>query len=97
MVILHRADHQHFADDVEHEHEALRAMSLPDEVAWLAKATPPMSELCSGDQAHLLVRGLTLSHFDATLRQHEPAQHLLADQVPAELAARDIAATVYQP
>jgi hypothetical protein len=97
MVILHRADHQHFADDVEHEHEALRAMSLPGDAAWLPRAMPPMSELCPGDQAHQLVRGLTLSHFDATLRQHEPAQHLLADESVAELAARDLGVTVYQP
>jgi predicted dienelactone hydrolase len=29
MVILRHADHQHFADDVEASHEALRAMTLP--------------------------------------------------------------------
>src|SRR5262249_25372942 len=89
MVILHRADHLHFADDVEQEHEAARAMSLPGEAAWIPTAMPPMSELRPGDEAHLLVRGLTLCHFDATLRQHQPAQHLLAEQVAAELAARD--------
>jgi predicted dienelactone hydrolase len=97
MVILHRADHQHFADDVEHEHEALRAMSLPGDAAWLPKTMPPMTELCPGAQAHLLVRGLTLSHFDATLHQHEPAQHLLGGDIAAELAARGVASTVYQP
>ena len=29
MFVLRRADHQHFVDDVEGEHEALRAMSMP--------------------------------------------------------------------
>jgi hypothetical protein len=69
----------------------------PTEAAWLPKAMPPISKPCSGDEAHLFVRGLTLCHFDATLRQHEPAQHLLADKVAAELATRGTAGTVHQP
>src|SRR5262249_15086232 len=49
MVILRRAEHLHFVDDVEYEHETFRALSLPGDAAWLPKAMPPMSELCSGD------------------------------------------------
>ena len=33
MFVLRRADHEHFADDVEGRHEALRAMTLPGEAA----------------------------------------------------------------
>jgi pimeloyl-ACP methyl ester carboxylesterase len=51
LVILSRADHLHFVDDVDHEHEAMRAMSLPGEAAWIAKAMLPIGELCSGEQA----------------------------------------------
>src|SRR5262249_42770737 len=97
MVILRRAEHLHFVDDVEYEHETFRALSLPGDAAWLPKAMPPMSELCSGDQAHLFARGLTLAHFDATLRQHEPARRFLAGDLEAQLAARGVEATVHRP
>lgn len=33
MFVLRRADHEHFADDVEASHEALRAMTLPGKAA----------------------------------------------------------------
>ena len=52
MFVLSRADHQHFLDDVAGEHEALRAMSLPGDAAWIPGAMRPMSELCTGEQAH---------------------------------------------
>jgi len=89
MFVLDRADHQHFLDDVEGEHEALRAMSLPGDAAWIPAAMRPMSELCSGEQAHAFVRGLTLAHLDATLRHSEAAERFLAD-APADLAARGL-------
>jgi dienelactone hydrolase len=90
MFILRRADHQHFVDDVEGEHEALRGMSLPGEAAWIPAAMRPMSELSSGDQAHLFVRGLTLAHFDATLRGLERAERFLDGDVEGELEARGV-------
>jgi dienelactone hydrolase len=92
MVVLRRADHQHFVDEVEHEHEAARAMSFPEEGAWIPKAMLPIGELCSGEQAHLLVRGLTLCHLDATLRNQAEARRLLAGDVEAHLAARGVEA-----
>ena len=45
----------------------------------------PIAELCSGEQAHLFVRGLTL--MDAILRQQDEAQQFLAGDLEAELAA----------
>jgi dienelactone hydrolase len=95
MFILRRADHQHFLDDVEGEHEALRAMSLPGPAAWMPAAMRPIAQLCSGEQAHMFVRGLTLGHFDATLRRINAAERFLAGDVVAELAAREVAAIAH--
>ena len=90
MVILRRADHMHFVDDVEHAHEAVRAMSFSGEAAWIPAAMPPIAELCSGAQAHLFIRGLALCHLDATMRHHEPARRLLAGDIRTILAARGV-------
>jgi len=90
LVVLRRADHLHFIDDVEHEHEAVRAMSFSGEAAWIPAAMPPIAELCPGAQAHLFNRGLALCHLDATLRGHEPARRLLAGDVEATLADRGV-------
>ena len=68
MVILRRADHYHFLDNVEEVHETVRAMTFPQDLAWMTEEMRPISELCSGEQAHLFVRGLTLCHMDAVLR-----------------------------
>ena len=57
----------------------------------------PMAELCSGGQAHAFVRGLTLAHLDATLRQLNAAQRFLTGDVEAELSARGVEAIAHQP
>lgn len=93
MITLRRADHLHFIDNVETSHEALRTMTLPGDAAWIPAAMRPIGELCTGAQAHLFVRGLTLAHLDATLRSNEGARALLAGGVVAELAARGVEAT----
>ena len=90
MFVLRRADHQHFLDDVEGEHEALRAMTLPADAAWITAAMRPMSELCPGAQAHDFVRGLTLAHLDATVRESHAAERFLATGADAALAARGV-------
>jgi dienelactone hydrolase len=85
MFVLRRADHQHFLDDVAGEHEALRAMTLPGEAAWIPAAMRPMSQLCSGDEAHVFVRGLTLAHLDAKLRGSHAAEQFLNVRAEAEV------------
>jgi predicted dienelactone hydrolase len=90
MLILRRADHLHFMDNVEELHEAVRKMAWPVELAWLAKEMRPIAELSSGDQAHLFVRGLTLCHMDAVLRQQGEAQRFLAGDLEAQLSARGV-------
>jgi dienelactone hydrolase len=90
MVILRRADHMHFMDHVEEMHEMVRNMPFTGELAWLPKEMRPIAELCSGEQAHLLVRGVTLCHMDAMLRRLEKAQRLLAGDIEAQLAMRGV-------
>ena len=38
LVVLRRADHQHFVDDVAGDHEALRAMDLPEPATWMSSS-----------------------------------------------------------
>ena len=97
MVILRRADHCHFMDDVERLHEATRTMPFTAELAWLPKEMRPITELCSGEQAHIFVRGLTLCHMDATLRRNEEARQFLAGDIEAQLAARGVEVTPHRP
>jgi len=94
MATLKRADHVHFLDNVELEHEALRATPFGGELAWIPKEMRPIDELCSGEEAHDFVRGLTLCHFDATLRQRQAARQMLLGDLAASLAARGVHASV---
>ncbi len=88
------SNHQHFIDDVEEAHEAVRAATFAPEAAWMPAAMRPVAELSSGEQAHTFVRGLTLAHFDSTLRQMEAAHRFLSSDVEADLTARGVEAFV---
>jgi dienelactone hydrolase len=97
MVILRRADHMHFLDHVEEEHETGRKMLLErKDLAWMAEGMRPIAELCSGNQAHLFVRGLTLCHMDAVLKRREDAKGFVAGDLEAELAARGVDVLVHK-
>jgi predicted dienelactone hydrolase len=93
MVILRRADHYHFMDNAAEVHEAVRAMPRTGGLAWLDEMRP-FAELCSGDEAHLFVRGLALCHLDAALRQDQRARQFLEDGLEDALAASGIEAIV---
>jgi predicted dienelactone hydrolase len=97
LVILRRADHIHFLDNVEEEHETARSMPWTGKLAWIPKEMRPMAELSSAEQAHTFVRGLTLGHLDATLRRQEEAQRFWLGDVEAELARRGVDAIVHRP
>jgi dienelactone hydrolase len=97
MIILRRADHMHFMDNVEEMHETVRKMPTTAEWAWAQKEMRSITELCSGEQAHLFVRGLTVCHMDATLKREEWAQRLLAGDIEAELAGRGVDAIAHKP
>jgi predicted dienelactone hydrolase len=94
MVILRYSDHMHFLDEVEEMHEMLRQMPMPLELKYLAEEMRPIAELCSGEQANLFVRGLTLSHFDAILKGSEEARKFLSGDIAAQLAVRGVEAIV---
>jgi dienelactone hydrolase len=96
MFVLRRADHEHFADDPETKHEALRAMTLPGEAAWMTAAMLPASELCPGEDGHTFTRGLALAHLDAALRGSAAAEEFLASRAESALAARGIDAAEYR-
>lgn len=89
---LRRADHAHFMDHVEDEHEAARALPWTGELAWMASETRPIAELCSGEEAHRFTRGVALAHLDAWLRQMPDAQRFIAGDVPSECARRGVTA-----
>jgi predicted dienelactone hydrolase len=90
MLILRRADHAHFMDNVEQLHETARTAPATGDYAAMQKDMLPITELCSGEQAHLFARGLTLAHFDATLKGRDDAQLFLAGNVQSALARRGI-------
>jgi hypothetical protein len=89
MIVLRRADHLHFMDNLEELHETVRKLAYPgsDEMR-------PITELCSGEHACLFSRGLTVCHMDATLKDQEAAQRFWAGDIEAELAKRGIDAIV---
>jgi predicted dienelactone hydrolase len=91
MVILRRADHLHFVDEVEREHEAMRAIPASGDLEWISQMRP-IAELCPAWQAHLFVRGLALAHLDTTLRDDERAGLLLRGDLQAVLAERGVEA-----
>jgi hypothetical protein len=95
MFVLRRADHQHFADDVEASHEALRAMTLPGEAAWMTAAMLPATALCPGEHGHLFARGLALAHLDSALRGNAAAEEFLTSHAGRALAARGVDAARY--
>jgi dienelactone hydrolase len=94
MVVLERADHMHFCDEVEQIHELFRMMPPPGDFARVAKDIPPVAELCPGEHAYLFVRGLGLAHMDAHLKGNEEAAAFLAGDLAGVLAARGVTAHV---
>jgi predicted dienelactone hydrolase len=92
MIILRRADHMHFLDNVEEMHETVRQMTFPEELSWLPREMKPISQLSSGDHAHLFVRGLTLAHMDTVLKQSEEARRFCQGDIVQQLAARNVEA-----
>jgi hypothetical protein len=90
MIILRKADHLHFIDNVEEAHEFVRTTEWPDELTWLSREMQPISELCSGDEAHLFVRGLTVCHFDAYLKKLPEATKFLEADTALALKKRGV-------
>jgi predicted dienelactone hydrolase len=92
MLILRRADHCHFMDNIEELHETVRKMPFPG-----TDQMRPIADLSSGEQAYLFVRGLTLAHLDATLKQDAGAQRFLAADLESELRNRAVDVIAHKP
>ena len=90
MVILRRADHLHFVDQVEQAHERMRATAFPPEASWINREMRPIADLCSGDEAHRFIRGLTAAHFDAAFKAEPEARRVLGEDLQRALAANSI-------
>ena len=97
LMILRRADHMHFMDDVERSHELVRTLPWTAELAWIPKEVRPIGELCSGAQAHVFLRGLTLCHMDAYLKREPAAVRFLAGDITTELERRGVEAITHAP
>jgi dienelactone hydrolase len=95
MVILRRADHAHFMDDIEKIHETFRLSPVPEEYAWMTRAMRPFAELCPAEPAHAFTRSLALAHLDSHLKELEDAQEFLGGDLEATLAAHGIDAVVH--
>jgi hypothetical protein len=50
----------------------------------------PIADLCSGDEAHRFIRGLTAAHFDAAFKAEPEARRVLGEDLPRALAANSI-------
>ncbi len=90
MAILRRADHGHFFDEPEREHEAFRGAPMPPELTDMQREMRPFAELCSAEQAHRFTRGLTLCHMDAWLREDARARGFWRGDWTGELARRGV-------
>jgi predicted dienelactone hydrolase len=88
MFVVRGADHLHFLDNPQEAHESLRQATLPGEAAWIPAAMRPMAQLCPPGHAHEAIRGFTLAHLDATLRDDRTAEDFLeqaaSDQVTGQ-------------
>ena len=68
----------------------MRTTSWPEELSWISREMHPIAELCSGEQAQLFARALTLCHFDAVIGRNGEARRLLDGLLEAQLVARGV-------
>lgn len=97
MVVLGRADHNHFVDDIDTGQAWLKEFAErmaaiypdgPGDWPLIARAINPIEHLVSGVRAQLAWRGLTTAHFDAFLRDSREGKAFVrrdTDQVLAEM------------
>jgi hypothetical protein len=93
MVVLRRADHAHFMDNVEREHESFRTAPLPPVLKAIQQEMLPSGELTSGEKAHRFTCGLTTCHMDTFLRGRPEARQFLEHDIEGALNARRVEAT----
>jgi dienelactone hydrolase len=85
LAVLRDADHGHFLQDAEEQHEAIRATPMLPELSWLSAEMRPFAELAPAASAHAFTRALTLAHLDRVLRGRDvPLPDLAAHGIDAE-------------
>jgi len=77
LVVLRAVDHLHFVDDAAQQHERVRTMTFPAELAWMQQEMRPFAELLPEKEAHRIIAGLSLAHFDAALQNNRRARDIL--------------------
>jgi predicted dienelactone hydrolase len=83
LVVLRGVDHLHFVDRAEEQHERVRTMAFPPELQWIQQEMRAFADLRPETEAHRIVAGLTVAHFDATLKGNQSASDLLDRYVDA--------------
>ncbi len=77
LLVLRGVDHLHFVDRAEEQHESVRTMAFPPELQWIQQEMRAFADLRPETEAHRIVAGLTVAHFDATLKGNPKAGELL--------------------
>jgi dienelactone hydrolase len=99
LAILKNSGHLHFCDNAEQGHEMLRAMwksgafpAAPADIdlAAIAEASRPFSELCSAADGLATVQGLSVAHMDAHVKELSDARAFLSGDLAGRFAARGI-------
>ena len=109
LVILQDADHNHFCDGIDVGHAWFRDLTMAnaemfgtEETDWvgIARTIPPFDDLVDPEATYALWRGVTVAHFDASLRGSSDATELLSDRLTeaaGELGARVLTLARNQP
>ncbi len=77
LVILRGVDHLHFVANAAEQHERVRNMAFPPELAWIQREMRPFAELRPEEEVHRIVAGLSTAHFDVSLRANRGARQFL--------------------
>ena len=83
--VLRSADHMHFVDGVEEEHEFMRTTEWPEEMSYIPAEMRPAADLCPGAKAQAFTAAITLAHLDASLLWKDDARRWLGENVREKL------------
>jgi hypothetical protein len=81
-------------DDTEQTHEAFRTSNLGEQYDEIQRDVKPMAQLVSGATAHAFASGLSVAHFDPTLRRLPLTLRFFEGDLKQELFDRGIEARI---
>lgn len=90
LIVLDNTDHMHFCDAAKRTHELFRSMPMRPSGELRSVPMPPFDELAPAAHAYDVICGSGLAHFDATLKDADPARALLGQDPVAMFAERGI-------